>query len=45
MASTPGAQKPGQDATKGPAPKMPFGRGQVSKKSIGGKGRKFGRRR
>jgi hypothetical protein len=26
--------KPGMDATKGPTPKMPFGKGQVSKKAM-----------
>ena len=36
--------KPGMDATKGPAPKMPFGRGQVSKKAVSGK-RQVGRKR
>jgi hypothetical protein len=36
--------KPGMDATKGAAPKMPFGKGQISKKAIGGK-RAIGRKR
>lgn len=36
--------KPGMDATKGSAPKMPFGKGQISKRAMGG-GRKFGRKR
>lgn len=41
MASTTGAKKPGQDAAAGATPKMPFGKGQVSKKAMG---RKIGRR-